>query len=51
MFSLRVDDVVLVPSGTIGRTTSGKLQRAAIRARYERGTLIDRSNEGAGLRA
>ena len=36
---LFVDDVVLVPSGTITRTTSGKVQRAALRARYEEGTL------------
>jgi fatty-acyl-CoA synthase len=36
---LYVDDVVLVPSGAIGRTTSGKVQRAATKARYERGDL------------
>jgi fatty-acyl-CoA synthase len=36
---LYVDEVVLVPSGTIGRTTSGKVQRAATKARYERGDL------------
>jgi len=35
LFGLYVDDVALVPSGTIGRTTSGKVQRAATRARYE----------------
>jgi fatty-acyl-CoA synthase len=35
--ALHVDDVVLVASGTIGRTTSGKVQRAASKARYERG--------------
>ena len=34
-FGLYVDDVAIVPSGTIGRTTSGKVQRAATRARYE----------------
>jgi len=34
-----VDDVVLVSSGTVARTTSGKVQRAATRARYERGEL------------
>lgn len=38
-FALYVDDVALVPSGTVGRTTSGKVQRAATRARYERGDL------------
>jgi fatty-acyl-CoA synthase len=39
LFGLYVDDVVLVRSGTVGRTTSGKVQRAAIRMRYERGEL------------
>jgi fatty-acyl-CoA synthase len=38
-FGLYVDDVALVPSGTVGRTTSGKVQRAATKARYERGEL------------
>jgi fatty-acyl-CoA synthase len=36
---LYVDEVVLVPSGTIGRTTSGKLQRLATRTQYENGEL------------
>jgi fatty-acyl-CoA synthase len=36
---LALDDVVLVAGGTIGRTTSGKLQRAALRSAYERGEL------------
>ena len=36
---LYVDEVVLVPSGAIGRTTSGKVQRLATKARYERGEL------------
>ena len=36
---LFVDEVVLVPGGTVGRTTSGKVQRAATKTRYERGTL------------
>ena len=36
-FGLYVDEVVSVPSGTIGRTTSGKVQRAATKALYERG--------------
>ena len=39
LFGLAVDDVVPVRSGTIGRTTSGKVQRAAMRARHERGEL------------
>jgi fatty-acyl-CoA synthase len=38
-FGVYVDDVVLVPSGTVGRTTSGKVRRAATRAQYERGEL------------
>jgi fatty-acyl-CoA synthase len=36
---LYVDDVVLVRSGAIGRTTSGKVQRAATKARYVQGEL------------
>jgi fatty-acyl-CoA synthase len=39
LFGLYVDEVALVRSGTVGRTTSGKVQRAATRARYERGDL------------
>ncbi len=34
LFGLYVDDVACVPSGTITRTTSGKVQRGAARARY-----------------
>ncbi len=40
LHGLYVDEVVLVPSGTVGRTTSGKLQRGATKARYERGELV-----------
>jgi fatty-acyl-CoA synthase len=47
---LYVDDVVLVPSGTIGRTTSGKVQRAATKARFERGELAAAADR-AGLHA
>ena len=36
---LFVDDVVVVPGGTVGRTSSGKVQRAIMRARYERGEI------------
>jgi fatty-acyl-CoA synthase len=39
LFGLYVADVALVRSGTVARTTSGKVQRAATRARYERGEL------------
>jgi acyl-CoA synthetase (AMP-forming)/AMP-acid ligase II len=48
---LYVDDVVLVPSGTVGRTTSGKVQRAATKARYERGELSAAHEQRAGVRA
>jgi fatty-acyl-CoA synthase len=51
LFGIYVDDVVLVPSGTVGRTTSGKVQRTATKARYERGQLPDERAEGFGLRA
>jgi fatty-acyl-CoA synthase len=37
---LLVDDIVLVPSGTVARTTSGKVRRAATKMRYERGELV-----------
>jgi fatty-acyl-CoA synthase len=36
---LVVDEVVLVPSGTVARTTSGKLKRSATKMLYERGGL------------
>jgi fatty-acyl-CoA synthase len=36
---LYVDEVVPVPTGTIGHTTSGKVQRIATRLQYERGEL------------
>jgi fatty-acyl-CoA synthase len=39
LFGLSIDEVILVPSGTIGRTTSGKVQRVATKARYECGEL------------
>ncbi|HEY7288020.1 MAG TPA: fatty acyl-AMP ligase [Vicinamibacterales bacterium] len=35
LFGLYVDEVALVPSGTVGRTTSGKVRRSETRARYE----------------
>ena len=37
LFGLYVDEVAIVPSGTVGRTTSGKVQRAATKERYARG--------------
>jgi fatty-acyl-CoA synthase len=45
---LYVDEVVAVASGAIGRTTSGKVQRAALRDRYERGVLV---GDDEGVRA
>jgi fatty-acyl-CoA synthase len=42
LFGLYVDEVAIVRSGTVGRTTSGKVQRAATKARYEQGALGDR---------
>jgi len=38
-FGVYVDDVVVVASGTVSRTTSGKVRRAALKAQYERGDL------------
>jgi acyl-CoA synthetase (AMP-forming)/AMP-acid ligase II len=32
---LVVDEVVLVPSGTVARTTSGKVRRSATKTMYE----------------
>ena len=42
-FGLYVDDVAVVPGGTVGRTTSGKVQRAATKERYLRGELAAES--------
>lgn len=39
---LPADDVVLAPPGTVLKTSSGKLRRAACRAAYERGELLRR---------
>ena len=40
LFALYVDEVAIVPSGTVGRTTSGKVQRAATKERYARGEWL-----------
>ena len=40
LFGIYVDEVAVVPSGTVGRTTSGKVQRSLTKARYERGELL-----------
>jgi fatty-acyl-CoA synthase len=37
---LAVDEVLLVPKGTVGRTTSGKVKRAQLAERYAAGTLL-----------
>ena len=44
LFGLPVGDVVLVAGGTIDRTTSGKVRRAAVRASYDRGELTGAAN-------
>jgi fatty-acyl-CoA synthase len=41
LFGLPLGDVVLVPGGTIGRTTSGKVRRIALRAAYLQGELSE----------
>jgi fatty-acyl-CoA synthase len=48
---LLVDDVVLVPSGTVTRTTSGKVRRAATKMRYERGELVSGARGGLAAQA
>ena len=37
------DDVVLVPAGVVPKTSSGKIQRSAIRSTYESGDLAGRT--------
>jgi fatty-acyl-CoA synthase len=49
LFGLYVDEIAIVRSGTVGRTTSGKVQRAATKARYESGELGTR-DWGLGTR-
>jgi fatty-acyl-CoA synthase len=39
---VRVDDVVIAPSGTIPKTTSGKLQRVRLRQLFDEGALLRR---------
>jgi len=45
---LLVDDVLLVPSGTVARTTSGKVKRSATKMLYERGGLATASAGTSG---
>jgi hypothetical protein len=49
LFGLYVDEVAIVPSGTVGRTTSGKVQRAATREKWA--SLAARKAESRELRA
>jgi fatty-acyl-CoA synthase len=37
LYGLFMDEVVIAPGGAVGRTSSGKVQRALTRAKYERG--------------
>jgi fatty-acyl-CoA synthase len=46
VFGLYVDEVAIVPSGTVGRTTSGKVQRSATKARYVQGDFSAATVEG-----
>jgi fatty-acyl-CoA synthase len=45
LFGLFVDEVAIVPGGAVGRTTSGKVQRAMTKARYVRGELAGEREE------
>src|SRR5262245_47649668 len=45
---LALDEIVLVPKGTIARTSSGKLRRAVLRERYAAGTLIHQNGRVNG---
>ena len=38
---LRLHDIVIIPTGAIPKTTSGKLQRSGCKAQYLSGTLLD----------
>jgi hypothetical protein len=46
---LFMDDVVIAPGGAVGRTSSGKVQRALTRAKYQRGEFgRQRAESGSG---
>jgi fatty-acyl-CoA synthase len=45
-----VDDVIVVPPGTIPKTTSGKLQRVRVRQQYESGVLLRPRNATSRVR-
>jgi fatty-acyl-CoA synthase len=40
VIQIQVDEVLIVPPGTIPKTTSGKLQRSRVRERYETGEIL-----------
>jgi fatty-acyl-CoA synthase len=44
---LFVDDVVIAPGGAVARTSSGKVQRALTKARYERGEILRSTSNGS----
>ncbi len=44
---LGVDEVVMVPAGTLPKTSSGKVQRSRARQLYEAGELRPRAEDGA----
>lgn len=44
---LGVDEVVMVPAGTLPKTSSGKVQRSKARQLYEAGELRPRAEDGA----
>lgn len=46
---LRVDEIVIVPAGTLPKTSSGKVQRTRTRARYETGSLVRKRDTRLGL--
>ena len=51
LFGLPLGDVVLVPGGTIERTTSGKVRRTALQASYLRGELRVPAGERDAIRS
>jgi fatty-acyl-CoA synthase len=48
---LLVDDIVLVPGGTVTRTTSGKVRRAATKTSYERGEFSGAAADSSGVQS
>ncbi|MEU3092957.1 hypothetical protein ABZ703_42850, partial [Streptomyces massasporeus] len=46
---LRLADVVVVPPGTVPRTSSGKVSRALTRARYLEGAYGGQARTGAAV--